>query len=335
MKKPHISIVVPMYNESEVAETCYQRLKAVMEQYQEEFRHELIFVNDGSRDDTLSIIKALAKEDDCLRVINFARNFGHQIAVTAGIHRAAGDAVVVIDADMQDPPELIPEMVAQWKEGYHVVYGQRQKREGETWFKLATAKGFYRILNKMTEVVIPMDTGDFRLMDRKVVDVFKNMPERSRFIRGMVSWIGFKQKALLYERKERFAGESKYPLHKMLKLAADGILAFSGKPVEWIRNSGLVITGISKIMFFIWLILLILGDTSLLFYSGWHSVLGILIGTQLLAMGILGEYLLRVYDEVRNRPLYIIDEEIPAKKARTGPRDWEQKTFGKIDIEAD
>lgn len=333
MKKTLISVVVPMYNESEVAKSCYQRLKEVMTAHQSEYEYELIFVNDGSTDDTLVIIKAIAENDEGLRVINFARNFGHQIAVTAGIHGAKGDAVVVIDADLQDPPELIPEMISHWEKGYHVVYGQRKKREGETWFKLMTAKVFYRVLNRMTEVVIPMDTGDFRLMDRKVVDVFKNMPERSRFIRGMVSWIGFKQVALPYERKERFAGESKYPLRKMLKLAADGIFAFSGKPVEWIRNWGLFVTGISKGMFLVWLITCIIGNEAALFYTGWQSVLGILLGIQLLAIGILGEYLLRVYDEVRNRPLYIIEEEISIKNKRTGPRDWEKETFGKIEID--
>ena len=335
MKKPLISVVVPMYNESEVVQSCYQRLKEVMTAHEMEYEHELIFVNDGSTDDTLMIAKELAEKDERLRLINFARNFGHQIAVTAGIHHAHGDAVAVIDADLQDPPELIPDMINEWNQGYHVIYGQREKREGETWFKLTTAKAFYRILNRMTEVVIPMDTGDFRLMDRKVVDVFKSMPERSRFIRGMVSWIGFKQKALPYERKERFAGESKYPLRKMLKLAVDGILAFSGKPVEWIRNSGFVITGIAKVMFFIWLIALITGNEAALFYTGWQSILGILMGIQLLAIGVLGEYLLRVYDEVRNRPLYVIEEEISAKSKRTGPRDWEKKTFGKIEIEID
>ncbi len=332
MKKPLISVVVPMYNESEVAQSCYQRLKEVMTAHEMEYEHELIFVNDGSVDDTLLIIKALAEKDERLRVINFARNFGHQIAVTAGIHRAHGNAVAVIDADLQDPPELIPDMINEWKQGYHVIYGQREKREGETWFKQTTAKAFYRILNRMTEVVIPMDTGDFRLMDRKVVDVFKSMPEQSRFIRGMVSWIGFKQKALPYERKERFAGESKYPLGKMLKLAADGILAFSGKPVEWIRNSGFIITGIGKIMFFIWIVAFITGHQTKLFYTGWQSVLGILMGIQLLAIGVLGEYLLRVYDEVRNRPLYVIEEEISAKSKRTGPRDWEKETFGKLKL---
>lgn len=330
MTKPLISIVVPMYNEHDVAEECHKRLIQMLKDHPH-FAWELIYVNDGSKDDTLDILKRLAATDQRVRVIGFARNFGHQIAVTAGIHKAKGDAVAVIDADLQDPPELIPDMAVKWQEGYHVVYGQRKKREGETWFKLTTAKWFYRVLNHLTEVAIPLDTGDFRLMDRKVVEVFKNMPEHNRFLRGMVSWIGFKQTALLYERQERFAGESKYPLSKMLKLAFDGILSFSHKPVQWIRTAGVVVTGIGKVMFLLWLVMWLTGNSNALIYTGWQAVLGVLLGVNLFALGILGEYLVRIYDEVRQRPLYTIQEEWPEEERRRGPRDWEAQAFSGLE----
>lgn len=329
MTKPLISIVVPMYNEHDVAEECHKRLTQ-MAKDNSRYAWELIYVNDGSSDDTLDILKRLEVSDARVRVIGFARNFGHQIAVTAGIHKAKGDAVAVIDADLQDPPELIPDMASKWEEGYHVVYGQRKKRDGETWFKLATAKGFYRVLNHLTEVAIPLDTGDFRLMDRKVVEVFKNMPEHNRFLRGMVSWIGFRQTALLYERHERFSGESKYTLSKMLKLAFDGVFSFSHKPVKWIRTAGVVVTGIAKVMFLLWLVLWLAGNSDALIYTGWQSVLGVLLGVNLFALGILGEYLVRIYDEVRQRPLYTVLEEWPEEERRQGPREWEAQAFADV-----
>ncbi|MDW7671514.1 MAG: glycosyltransferase family 2 protein [Bacillota bacterium] len=324
MTKPLISIVIPMYNEHDVAAECHRRLARVLADHPA-YAWELIYVNDGSSDDTLEIVKTIAASDSRVRVIGFARNFGHQIAVTAGIHKAAGDAVAVIDADLQDPPELIPAMAAKWQEGYHVVYGRRQKREGETWFKLVSAKCFYRILNRVTDVAIPLDTGDFRLIDRKVVEVFKNMPEHNRFLRGMISWIGFRQTALLYERQERFAGESKYPLSQMLKLAFDGMLSFSHKPVQWIRQAGMAVTGISKVMFLLWLVFWLAGNAGSLFYTGWQSVLGVLLGVNLLALGMLGEYLVRIYDEVRRRPLYTIQEEWPEPEQRCDPREYKSQ----------
>ncbi|NLM04255.1 MAG: glycosyltransferase family 2 protein [Clostridiales bacterium] len=304
MDKKLISIVVPMYCEKDVARECHRRLTQVM--VENNIHYEIIFVNDGSTDNTLEILKDIASKDKRVKIVGFARNFGHQIAVTAGIDKANGDAVVVIDADLQDPPEVIPEMIRLWNEGYQVVYGQRKERKGETWFKLVTAKYFYRFLNKITDVDIPLDTGDFRLMDRQVVDVFKNMPERNRFIRGMISWVGFKQTPLLYERDERFAGETKYPLKKMLKLAMDGILSFSFKPVKWIEFTGL---GMMVMGFFMMLISFIFYGIRLVM-PWWIGLLVILSGIHLFAMGVLGEYIVRIYDESRNRPLYIVAEEI-------------------------
>ena len=304
MDKKLISIVVPMYCEKDVARECHRRLTQVM--VENNIHYEIIFVNDGSTDNTLEILKDIASKDKRVKIVGFARNFGHQIAVTAGIDKANGDAVVVIDADLQDPPEVIPEMIRLWNEGYQVVYGQRKERKGETWFKLVTAKYFYRFLNKMTDVDIPLDTGDFRLMDRQVVDVFKNMPERNRFIRGMISWVGFKQTPLLYERDERFAGETKYPLKKMLKLAMDGILSFSFKPVKWIEFTGL---GMMVMGFFMMLISFIFYGIRLVM-PWWIGLLVILSGIHLFAMGVLGEYIVRIYDESRNRPLYTVAEEI-------------------------
>lgn len=309
MEEKLISIVVPMYYEEQVAEECYKRLTRVATEH--ELNYELIFVNDGSTDNTLNILKDLASVDKHVKVISFSRNFGHQIAITAGMDKAKGEAVIVIDADLQDPPEIIPDMIDLWKKGYDVVYAKRRKREGETWFKLTTAKAFYRLLNKMSTVKIPVDTGDFRLIDRKVIDTLKKMPEKNRFVRGMVSWIGFKQTAIEYERKERFAGETKYPLKKMLKFAMDGILSFSSKPIKLIENLGIV----SIILSFCILITCILVN---ILMPEWLSLEWITImttaffigGVQLLSVGILGEYIARIYDESKSRPLYIIEHEI-------------------------
>ncbi|MGL4913031.1 MAG: glycosyltransferase family 2 protein, partial [Romboutsia sp.] len=231
--KKLISVVVPMYFEEKVVDECYRRLTDVMKALHK-YSYEIIFVNDGSTDNTLPSLMEFAKEDRNIKIIDFARNFGHQIAVTAGIKEAKGDAVIVIDADLQDPPELIVDMVKNWEEGFEVVYAKRKKREGESFFKLITAKYFYKFLDFMSDVDIPKNTGDYRLMDRKVVDVFNGMEEKNRFVRGMVSWLGFKQTYVEFNRAERFAGESKYPLKKMLKLAEDGIISFSHKPINLI-----------------------------------------------------------------------------------------------------
>ena len=231
MKK--ISIVIPMYNEQEVAEICYQRIKNVLNKLSR-YDYELIIVDDGSKDKTLEIVTKIAETDDKVVIISFSRNFGHQAAVTAGLQYVTGDAIVIMDADLQDPPELIPDMLKLWEEGNEVIYGKRKSREGESAFKLFTAKMFYKTLNALSDVEIPKDTGDFRLVDRKVVDTVNSLPEHNKFLRGLFSWVGYKQAPFEYERKERFAGETKYPLKKMLKLASDGIISFSTKPLKLI-----------------------------------------------------------------------------------------------------
>lgn len=305
-----LSVVVPMYYEEKVAETCYQRIRSVLNQI-EGMDYELIFVNDGSQDATLPILKTIAANDPKVKVISFSRNFGHQIAITAGIDYAKGDAVVVIDADLQDPPELIKQMLEKWKEGYKVVYARRITRKGESVFKRVTAKGFYRLMNRLTDVAIPLDTGDFRLMDRQVVDELKKIKERNRFVRGIISWIGFKQTAVDYVREPRFAGETKYPLRKMLKFALDGITSFSSKPLKLALNIGFF-------SLFIGLLLILYAIGSKLVYpettiSGWTSLMIIIVffgGIQLITIGIIGEYIARIYDESKERPLYIVEEKI-------------------------
>jgi glycosyltransferase involved in cell wall biosynthesis len=229
-KKYIYSVVVPLYNEELVINESYKRLKKVMDSTGE--LYEIIFINDGSRDRTLEKSRQICNENKNIRLISFSRNFGHQIAITAGMEHACGQAVIVIDADLQDPPEVILEMIKKWKEGFDVVYGQRLKRQGESFLKKITAKIYYRVLKYMSDVEIPVDTGDFRLIDRKVCDALKKMPERNRYVRGLISWLGFKQTSVKFVRKERFAGETKYPLRKMLKLAYDGITSFSYKPLK-------------------------------------------------------------------------------------------------------
>jgi dolichol-phosphate mannosyltransferase len=299
-----ISVVVPMYYEEMVAKECYKQLTDTLEG--KEFDYELIFVNDGSKDKTEDILLGLAKYDKRVRVINFSRNFGHQTAVTAGIFNAKGDAVVIIDADLQDPPRLILDMINLWKKGYDVVYGKRKKRNGETFFKLLTAKYFYRFLNYMSDIDIPKDTGDFRLIDKKVAQVFKNMPEKNRFVRGMMSWIGFSQTFIEYERDERFAGETKYPLKKMIKFATDGIVSFSTKPLKIVSFLGLLSIVLSIVIFLYSIISKIFIHETIV---GWASIVDIIAffgGLQLISLGIVGEYVARIYEESKNRPLYII-----------------------------
>ncbi|NLU36730.1 MAG: glycosyltransferase family 2 protein [Clostridiales bacterium] len=298
------SVVVPMYNEEEVIGETYRRLKEVMDETGEAY--ELIFVNDGSRDRSAEIITELALKDKNIRLIDLSRNFGHQIAVTAGLDYAQGQAVVIIDADLQDPPEVIPRMLEKWREGYDVVYGKRLKREGETFFKKFTAYLFYRILAALTDGNIPKDTGDFRLIDRKVCDVMKNMNEKNRFLRGMINWVGFRQTAVEYIREERWAGETKYPLKKMLKLASDGILSFSYKPLKLATYMGFLLS-VSGFLYLIYVLYQKLFTDKTI--TGWASIIAVNLvfnGITLLILGILGEYVGRIYEEVKNRPLYIV-----------------------------
>ena len=246
MKK--ISLVIPMYYEEEVANECYEKVSSVLKKLEDKYDYEIIFVNDGSKDKTLEILEEIAKKDEKAKIISFSRNFGHQAAVTAGLKEVTGDAIIIIDADLQDPPELIPEMLELWEQGNEVIYGKRKTRKGESAFKLLTAKMFYKTLNALSDVEIPKDTGDFRLVDRKVVDVINSLPEHNKFLRGLFSWVGFKQKAYEYERQERYAGKTKYPLKKMLKLASDGIISFSSKPIKLVGALGILSIFISIII---------------------------------------------------------------------------------------
>ncbi|MGV7065438.1 glycosyltransferase family 2 protein [Bacillus velezensis] len=300
------SIVVPVYNEELVIQTTYQRLKEVMDQTKEHY--ELIFVNDGSKDRSIEILREQSLIDPRVKIIDFSRNFGHQIAITAGMDYAEGNAIVVIDADLQDPPELILDMIEQWKEGYDVVYAVRTKRKGETFFKKQTASMFYRLLRNVTDIDIPLDTGDFRLLDRKVCDEMKKLKEKNPFVRGLVSWVGFKQTAVEYERDERLAGETKYPLKKMLKLSMDGITTFSHKPPKAASYAGMIMSGAGFLYMFIVLYMKLFTNSTI---TGWSSLIVIQLlfsGIVLLMLGMIGEYIGRIYDEAKDRPLYIVQK---------------------------
>jgi len=303
-----ISVIVPCFNESEVIDHTVDELLSVTNDMSE-YIFELIFVNDGSSDRTEEKLLAHSRKHHHIRTISFSRNFGHQQAVSAGLDASLGDAVVIIDADLQDPPIVIGDMIAKWQEGYDVVYGTRLSREGESVFKKVTAKLFYRLLNRLSEVPIPLDTGDFRLMDRQVVDQLVAMPEKSRFIRGMVSWIGFNQTSVTYERAARFAGDSKYPLGKMCKFALDGILSFSVKPLKLSILMGFLCSGIAFCMLIYSFYVRLLTDH---WTSGWTSLFVSILfigGVQLISIGILGEYIARIYNESKGRPSYIVKKE--------------------------
>jgi dolichol-phosphate mannosyltransferase len=269
---------------------------------------ELILVDDGSTDGSTEIIRKLAENDEHVRPVIFARNFGHQIAVTAGVDYSRGEAVVIIDADLQDPPEVILDLIAKWREGYHVVYAVRQEREGESWFKKTTATLFYRLIHAITNVDIPLDTGDFRLMDQKVVMAMKKMREKHRFLRGMSAWVGFKQIGVPYKRKPRFAGETKYPLNKMIKLALNAITSFSYFPLQLATYIGFIAAGLSVVAIPVVAILRLTTGTALLGQATTLIIVLFLGGVQLISLGIIGEYIGRIYDEAKDRPLYIVAE---------------------------
>lgn len=302
-----ISAIVPSYNEEKNVPLIYKRLTDTLSKISD--KYEIIFVNDCSKDSTLSVIKQISEEDSHVKYISFSRNFGHQIAVSAGLDMCKGNAVVIIDGDLQDPPELIFEMYKKYKEGYKVVYAKRKTREGETWFKKATAKLFYRFLAAMTSIEIPVDVGDFRLIDKVIVNHLRNMPEKSKYIRGQISWIGYKQTFVEYHRDARLYGKTNYPLKKMLRLAFDGITAFSDKPLKMASAIGIISAILSLLAIIYALISHFIFDSAV---SGWTSlIISVLFigGVQLITIGIIGEYIARINNDVRNRPLYIIEEE--------------------------
>ncbi|MBI4927011.1 MAG: glycosyltransferase family 2 protein [Anaerolineae bacterium] len=312
---PVLSVIAPIFNEHDSLPELYRRVSGVLDGLGETW--ELILVDDGSSDGSTDIIRGLAQQDVRVRPVIFARNFGHQIAVTAGLDYSRGDAVVIIDADLQDPPELIADMVAKWREGYEVVYAVRAEREGESWFKLFTASLFYRMIYRITDVKIPLDTGDFRLIDRAVVNVMNSMRERHRFLRGMAAWVGFKQIGLPYKRSARFAGETKYPFRKMFKLALNAVTSFSYFPLQLATWIGFIAAGISAIFIPIVIIERLAGLQA---FAGQATTLVMVLflgGVQLISLGILGEYIGRIYDEVKGRPLYIV-RDAPKKNDETG-----------------
>ena len=316
-----VSVVIPCFNEEDVIHATYRRLVEVLGSLVD-VEFEFIFVDDGSCDRTPAILRNVQAADSRVRAVLFSRNFGHQIAVTAGIEHAVGDAVVLIDADLQDPPEVIGEMVVRWRTGVDVAYGTRASRDGESGLKLWTAKSFYRFINRISETEIPLDTGDFRLMDRKVVDAFLNMPERDRFVRGMVAWLGFRQEAVQYRRAARFAGETKYPWRKMIHFAMDGILSFSHAPLRLAIWAGFVTAGVAAIGVIYALLVRLFTDH---WVPGWALLfIGCLTlgSVQLVCVGAVGEYVGRIYGEVKKRPLYVVRERLgfAENRAALAPR---------------
>jgi polyisoprenyl-phosphate glycosyltransferase len=305
-----LSIVVPVFNEEESITESVRRLVALRDKLSGELEVELVFVDDGSRDNSLPLLRSFAQQNASIKVISFSRNFGHQIAITAGIDLAVGDYVAVIDADLQDPPELIEDMYRLALNGFDVVYGKRRSRAGESAFKKMTAAAFYHLMTYMCEVDIPTDTGDFRLMSRRLVDVFKQLRERHRFVRGMVPWLGFRSIPLEYDRAERYAGETKYPLRKMLAFATNAILSFSSKPLTMAIRLGLltILAGISGGIYMLYLKLFT--DTPIAGLTAILLSIVIFSGVQILLIGVAGEYIARIFEEVKKRPLYLVAETI-------------------------
>lgn len=303
-----LSIVIPCFNEEAVIHETYRQLDEF--QPGEGIDKELIFVNDGSRDDTGAILESIARASKGVRVLNLSRNFGHQMAISAGINNASGDAIVIIDADLQDPIYVIAAMVEKWQQGFDIVYGRRIDRKGESWFKKRTSSVYYKLLYRLSDVAIPTDVGDFRLIDRKVADALKQMPERSRYVRGLIAWLGFSTADIEYIREPRFAGETKYPFSRMLKLALDGIFSFSYKPLKLASLFGVSVSAISFLYLIYVLVQKFVHNNTV---SGWASLMVVLLfmsGILLSILGIIGEYIARIYEEVKARPLYVIREEV-------------------------
>jgi dolichol-phosphate mannosyltransferase len=322
-----ISVIIPCYNEAAVLPEAHRRLAQLADRLQSAGTFEFIFVDDGSRDETSRLLYELARADPRVRGLRLSRNFGQQIATTAGLEHAAGDAVVIIDADLQDPPELIETMIARWREGYHVAYAQRTERTGETAFKLWSAKVFYRLVQGISPAAIPSDTGDFRLMDRQVVDALLRMPERDRFLRGMVSWVGFRQIAVPYKREARFAGTTGYSLLKMIGFAIDAIVSFSFAPLRLAVWTGFFVLGLALFGIIYAVILRFFGDPSL-WVRGWASIFVAILfmgGVQLISLGIIGEYVGRIYGEVKQRPLYFVRERFGFRDETPPQREPEAK----------
>ncbi len=300
-----LSVVAPLYNEEGNVAELVRRLRAAADGANVD-GYELVFVDDGSKDRTLELLRAHAAVDPRIVVVQLSRNFGHQLAATAGLDLARGDAVVLIDADLQDPPELIPAMIDRWREGYDVVYAVRRSRAGESAFKRFTARLFYRITNRLTKVSIPVDTGDFRLMSRRVVDALKSIRERHRFIRGLVSWVGFRQTAIEYDRDARFSGSSKYPISKMLRFAIDGITSFSDIPLRFASYLGFIVSAVAFVVAVVEILIRIFTGYNLPGYTSLIFAILFLGGVQLIGIGILGEYIGRIHDEIKGRPLYVV-----------------------------
>jgi len=315
-RSPELSVVIPEFNEESNVVPMYERLVASLAECVAGL--EILYIDDGSSDATWERICDLSRRDSRVRGVRFARNFGHQAALTAGVDAAQGRAVVIIDGDLQDPPEVIPEMVSMWREGYEVVYGQREHREGETWFKRFTAAGFYRLLQGITNVKIPVDTGDFRLMGPRAVAAFRALPERNRFIRGLVSWIGFPQTAVGYHRLAREVGETKFPVRKMMRFALDGITSFSFLPLRLSTMVGFLVSLLS----FVYIVVVIVLKAMGINYPGYTSMMASILflgGVQLVMIGILGEYLARIFDEVKRRPLYLVGDSTDGSVPVTPP----------------
>jgi dolichol-phosphate mannosyltransferase len=306
------SFIIPIFNEAETLSELTRRMQLLLNRLSSsatDETSEVILIDDGSRDQSFELMKQIAEKDSRFKLLQLSRNFGHQVAITAGMDEASGRAIVILDADLQDPPEVIEQMIQKWREGYEHVYAIRKSRAGETFFKKWTARVYYRLLKKLSQIEIPLDSGDFRLVDRQALDAFLQMREKHRFVRGMMMWVGFRQTAIEYERQERFAGETKYPFKKMLQLALDGILSFSQVPLRFVLQMGLLISFLSIVLILYGIVQYFLGHT----LPGWASLFTVVSffgGIQLVVLGMLGEYLGRIHEEVKQRPLYLIRKRI-------------------------